>query len=476
MERSAEKVERHELAGEPLVRERRPEPCVLVIFGITGDLSKEKLLPGLSKLHESGSLPEGLVIAGVSRRASSLKADTPFPIEAIDLDLRQADAFANLREQLESLEAKHDTKGNRLLYLALPPNVVPDTLKNLGQAGIIEKGARRPWHRVIIEKPVGHDLASAKEVNRIALHVLDESQIYRIDHYLGKETVQNLLVFRFGNSIYEPVWNHQYIDHVQITVAESSGIEDRGAFYDATGAVRDMLQNHMLQILCHVAMESPISFGADDIRDKKIELLRSLRPHDGRAVFGQYEGYRDVDGVEGDSKTPTFVATKVFVDNWRWKGVPFYLRTGKALSRRVTEVSVHFDPIPHCLFGTEEVCQRVEPNVLTIGIQPEQHISLRFIAKVPGDDLSVGSVKMGFDYANGGFDQPIAEAYERLLLDSLRGDATLFMRKDAVEASWRFVEPLLETPDDLEIYPVGSSGPEAAARFIQQDGRLWRSL
>ncbi len=475
MERHAEPTEYQELEGGPLLKERRPEPCVLTIFGISGDLSREKLLPSLARLTRGGALPKGLVVAGVSRSATSFEADTPFPVHPIDVDLREARSFDRLATELRGLEASGETQGNRLIYLALPPDVVPATLAELGRAGVIQKGARRPWHRVIIEKPVGHDLDSARDLNRLALDVLDEEQIYRIDHYLGKETVQNLLVFRFGNAIFEPVWNHRYIDHVQITVAEEHDIGTRGGFYDQTGVVRDMMQNHLLQILSHVAMESPVSFAADDIRDKKHELLRSLRPHDGRAVFGQYAGYRETKGVTPGSKTPTYVATKVFIDNWRWKGVPFYLRTGKGLSEKVSEVSVHFDPIPHCLFGTEEVCQRVEPNVLTIGIQPEQKITVQFIAKVPGDDLSVGRVAMSFDYADGDLSARIPEAYERLLLDSLRGDATLFMRRDAVETSWKYVEPLL-APSMPDTYEIGSSGPVAAQELMRKDGRQWRSL
>jgi len=306
--------------------------------------------------------------------------------------------------------------------------------------------------------------------------VLDERQTFRIDHYLGKETVQNILVFRFGNSIFEPIWNRKYVDHVEITMAEEIGVERRGKFYDATGVVRDVMQNHLLQLMALVAMELPATFAADDVRDEKLKLFRSLRPlRPADAAWGQYSGYRDEEGVARDSRTPTFVAMKMAIDNWRWQGVPFYLRAGKGLKRRTTEVSIFFQTIPFCLFGREEVCRRIEPNILTLRIQPDEGIALRFAAKVPGDDLSVGTVTMDFSYA-GSFHRPPGEAYERLLLDAMRGDATLFARRDGDEACWQFVQPLLDEPGLVASYERGGAGPAESDELLRRDKRRWRPL
>jgi glucose-6-phosphate 1-dehydrogenase len=333
---------------------------------------------------------------------------------------------------------------------------------------------------VVIEKPFGRDLASARELNRVVAAVLDERQTFRIDHYLGKETVQNILVCRFANSILEPLWNRKYIDHVEITMAEEIGVERRGKFYDRTGVVRDVVQNHLLQVLALVAMELPATFAADDIHDEKLKVLRSVRPlGTGEAVHGQYAGYREEAGVAADSRTPTYVALRLHVDNWRWQGVPFYVRAGKALARRTTEVAVQFQQIPFCLFGREDVCQLIEPNELVLRIQPDEGIELSLATKVPGDDLTVGTVRLDFDYADA-FKRSPGDSYPKLILDAMRGDATLFARHDVEEAAWKLLSPVLDDWDASTQAPFryerGSDGPAEAAILPREDGRRWRPL
>ncbi len=366
------------------------------------------------------------------------------------------------------LELRFGTQGNQLYYLATPASTFPTLLHRLSEADLLpreEQPGQRPWRRLVIEKPFGRDLETARELNRSLSSVLDERQIFRIDHYLGKETVQNILVFRFANLIFEPLWNRNYVDHVEITATEMLGMEGgRGRFYDETGVIRDMVQNHLLQVLALCAMEPPSSFAAEDIRDEKNKVFRSLRSVEGsdvatHVVAGQYRGYREEPGVAKDSRTPTYVAMKMNVDNWRWKGVPFYLRAGKKLAKRLTEVSIHFKSVPISLFSTSEACQRLQPNVLRLRIQPQEGIALSFESKVPGEDVSIAGVTMDFTYKEA-FAKPVPEAYERLLLDCMRGNATLFARKDSVEQAWAYVTPILRALES----GVGGAHPAVRAR------------
>jgi glucose-6-phosphate 1-dehydrogenase len=501
-----------ELPGAPIVFERSPEPCAFVIFGAGGDLTRRKLIPALYNLMLDRLLPEPLAIIGASREAASTNAlherlresteefsrRKPLDpevwtrlaarIDYVAGSLEESATFARLAERLVTADRVLGTRGNRIYYLAVPPDVVPTVLDGLARGGLLyehQPAGTKPWSRIVIEKPFGRDLASARALNRRLAERLDESQVFRIDHYLGKETVQNILIFRFGNTAFEPLLDRRSIDHVQITAVESIGVAGRGRFYDTTGVLRDVVQSHLLHVLSLCASEVPISFAANDVRDAKVHVMRSLHPITGRqvtsdVVFAQYRGYSYEEGVSPGSRTPTYVAMKILIDNWRWHGVPIYLRAGKKLARQLTEVSFHFQPIPLCLFRHErEGCQNVQPNVLTLRIQPDEGISLRFAAKAPGDHLTVGNVLMNMTYATA-FGRPISDAYERLLLDVMRGDPTLFARRDEIEQAWRFVDPILQAwevgADRPAVYEPGSTGPREADELIERDGRKWREI
>ena len=506
-----------------LALERIPEPCLIVVFGATGDLTSRKILPAVYNLRRAGLLPAETSVVGFSRRPladaefrkmmrTSVEENSRVKVEdGLWNDFAEgifyqpgqfADraAFRELAERLEQIDAARGTRGNKLFYLATPPSAYEEIIDNLGKAGLQRQGADgKGWARIVVEKPFGHDLESAIELNNSLMEVFDESQVYRIDHYLGKETVQNLIVFRFGNGIFEPLWNRRYVDHVQITVAEDLGVEGRGEFYEQAGASRDILQNHLLQLLSLVAMEPPIAYEADALRDEKTRVLRSIDTKWTEArvranvVRGQYTdgwigdkqvvGYRQEDEVSPDSKTETFVALKVEVQNWRWADVPFYLRTGKRMARRATEIAIQFKLPPLMLFG--ESATPPEPNLLALRIQPDEGIMLRFAAKVPDLGLDVRSVNMDFTYGMS-FAREAPEAYETLLLDVMLGDPALFTRADEVEAAWAIVTPMIDvwqewdregTPDsDICFYEAGSWGPEAADKLIEHDGRRWRRM
>ncbi|MHA7628041.1 glucose-6-phosphate dehydrogenase [Corallococcus sp. M7] len=506
-------IETHPREGEPVFSAGRPDPCTLVLFGATGDLAERKLFPALFELARAGLLPENFAIVAYSR---SKLEDGPFrehvkeglkkfartqpldeaavkrfteSIETASGGYDDPEAFKRLGQKLQDLAKRRKTDGNQLYYMATPASTFPQIIKSLSDAGLLkreEQPGQKPWHRLIIEKPFGHDLESAKALNKTLGSALDEKQIFRIDHYLGKETVQNILVFRFANAIFEPLWNRQHIDHVEITAAEAIGVEGRGGFYDETGVIRDMVQNHLLQVLALCAMEPPVSFGAEDIRDEKNKVFRALRPVEGgevpqHVVVGQYEGYQDEKGVKKGSRTPTYVAMKMNIDSWRWQGVPFYLRAGKNLKKRLTEVSIHFKTVPLGLFsGSGASCQRLQPNVLTLRIQPHEGIALSFESKIPGEDVNIGGVTMDMDYAES-FKKPVPEAYERLLLDCMRGNATLFARQDSVEQAWGYITPILKALETDEggtvhTYAKGSKGPDAADALPAKNGRRWSTL
>jgi len=478
-------------------------PCALVVFGAGGDLSHRKLMPALYNLAAGGVLSEHFVIVGVGRqsyaaeafRAEVRKACEEFSRRRVEdavwaalaprIDYVQADfddpaGYEGLSLRLQQLDFQHALEGNRLFYLATPPVAFETILKGLKKVGLIVPPGGPTWSRVIIEKPFGHDLASARALNDLVGTILDESQTFRIDHYLGKETVQNILVLRFANSIFEPLWNRKYVDHVEITVAETVGVGTRGRFYDANGVLRDVVQNHMLELLALTAMEAPNTLDADDIRGEKLKVLNALRENwddtvARNVVLGQYQGYRDEPDVAKDSLTPTFAALRVFVDNWRWQGVPFYLRTGKRLRDRMSEISIHLQPIPPTLFGRPGLCEWVPGNVLTMRIQPDEGVQLQFASKIPGDDLRVGRVLMDMHYTEAFGGEP-PEAYERLLHDAMRGNATLFSRRDWVETSWGWMQPIFDyfdrhPPVELPNYEPGTDGPLRATTFMHRDRR-----
>ncbi len=511
MNRAAEQTEVNPLR-EGLSTRAVPQPCSLVIFGATGDLTHRKLMPALYNLAADGELPPAVTVIGFARRP---KTDDDFRKEMEDAvkkfsrqtvrdeiwknfgqsifyhqsDFSDEAGFRSLAQRLDKIDKERGTRGNRLFYFAVGPDQFEPILKHL-KAVELNKAAEGSWARVIIEKPFGSDLESARELNRVVNNSFSEEQTYRIDHFLGKETAQNILVLRFANAIFEPLWNTRYIDHLQITAAETLGVEGRAGYYETAGALRDMVQNHLLQLLCLVAMEAPSDLRADSIRDEKVKVVRCLRRMTAdevsndvvRAQYGEgaingkpVPAYRSEQNVNPKSTTDTFVALKLNVDNWRWWDVPIYMRVGKRLPKSATEISVHFKRAPMVLFNKETN----EANVLVIRIQPDEGISLRMEAKMPGTSFRIEPVKMDFHYGTS-FGKASPEAYERLLLDAMSGDATLFARRDEVEEAWTFIDIIenawnvkKNTPE-LYFYPAGSWGPEQADELLARDGRAWR--
>jgi glucose-6-phosphate 1-dehydrogenase len=499
---------------EGLRLERVPDPCVLVLFGATGDLAHRKVIPAMYQLWRTNLLPHEFVLLAVGRRPyedDSFRDEVRRSLEQFSrvlpldepawrsfkeriryqlCDFGDPSGFDGLVTVLDDLDQEEGTRGNRLFYLATQPSQFAEIVGQLGRVGLDHERLDGGWRRVVIEKPFGHDLDSAKRLNREVGKVFRESQVYRIDHYLGKETVRNLLVFRFGNGIFEPLWNRRYVDHVQITVAESIGIENRGAFYEETGAVRDVLQNHLLQLVSLVAMEPPATFEADALRDEKVKVLRAIGTHPAdqttEVVRGQYgpgwvaatpvPGYRQEEDVDPQSETETYVAARLLIDDWRWSGVPFYVRTGKRLPKRSTEIAIQFRAVPHHLFRETSS----EPDLLAIRIQPDEGIMLRFGAKVPGLGLNVRSVTMDFTYGSA-FNVDSPDAYETLILDALQGDASLFTRADEVEEAWSIVDPFIDAwadagPPDFPNYEAGTWGPDSADEMLAREGRRWRRI
>ena len=490
------------------------EPCTVILFGASGDLAKRKVIPAMFDLAIHKALGARYAIVGFSRTAmtdDSFRATVGDAAKSISEvgpidpqqwsdfasnlfyspgDYGKPESYAALAKRLQEISESKNLGGNRLFYLSTPPEVYEDIIEQIGKAGLNKPSSPDSWVRIIIEKPFGRDLASAKELNQKVLRVFEEKQVYRIDHYLGKDTVQNLLVLRFGNGIFEPLWNRNYVDHVQITAGETLGVERRGGFYETTGALRDMIQSHVLQLTSLVAVEPPASFDANSVRNEKLKVLQSIRPFNidmmaHSVVRGQYgpgkiadkdvPGYRQEQGVAANSRTETFVAAKVLIDNWRWAGVPFYLRTGKRLAKRSTEIVIEFRGAPHMVFRDKGI----EPNRLILNIQPDEGISVSFGAKRPGTEMNIGNVTMKFSYQEG-FGEPTRSAYATLVNDCLRGDATLFDRGDNVEAAWSLVDPILEVwsatrSAQVPQYAAGSWGPRESDALIENDGRHWHN-
>jgi glucose-6-phosphate 1-dehydrogenase len=506
--------------------QRNPDPCIVVIFGASGDLTKRKLLPALYHLEQAGNLPKDFCVVGVARRPleDSFAADMKEGILSgggVDKDDPKLDPFVSricyhamnfddasgydaLKTLLAELDGKFGTKGNRLFYLATAPEYFSDIIRFLGEHGMAQpeapdeghaesKTPGKQWIHTIIEKPFGHDLESAKALNDEVNKVFREDQIFRIDHYLGKETVQNILVFRFANGIFENVWNRNYIDHIEITAAESIGIEGRGPFYEGAGALRDVVQNHVMELLSFVTMEPPVSFEASAVRAEKIKVWRAIQPiHPADTIRGQYGpgmvdgkavvGYRQEDRVHPRSQTETYAALRIEIENWRWAGVPIYIRAGKRLSKRVTEITIQFKQPPLLLFKDQhgKGAEGIKSNVISMRIQPDEGIALRFEAKVPGPSMNIAPVNMNFNYSEA-FGVSSANGYERLLLDAMLGDGTLFAHRDGVEATWALITPILEywakNPiKDLPNYAAGTWGPSTSDALLKSDGRKWRKL
>lgn len=507
-------VQEKTLTNEQLVQPA--DPCVMVIFGAAGDLTKRLLIPALYNLARSKLLPQEFAIVGFARsqmssddfRTKMSRDFQEFATGSVEKDLwdwleqrlyylsgnfEDASSYQQLQELLATVDKERGTRGNYLFYLATAADFFSEIVRQLGEVGLARE-QEGYWRRVIIEKPFGHDLHSARALNQEVGSVLKESQIYRIDHYLGKETVQNILVFRFGNGLFEPVWNHYYIDHVQITVAETVGVEGRGGFYEGAGALRDMVQNHLFQLLAMIAMEPPLSFDADALRDEKSKLLQAIEPLTPETVLshtvrGQYGAgtvkgkpaiaYRSEPRVAPDSNTETFVALKLMINNWRWAGVPFYLRTGKVMPQRVSEIAIQFKRVPHLMFRQTSI-EELTANFLVLHIQPNEGISLQFGAKVPGPVVRMGAVEMGFHYKDYFGTKP-STGYETLIYDCMIGDATLFQRADNVEIGWSVVTPILDVwkalpPRSFPNYAAGTWGPVDADHLLLRDGRQWRRI
>jgi len=491
---------------------RAPEPGVMVIFGASGDLTARKLVPALYDLAAARRLPMEFAVVGISRTEMGHDEFRQRLREALDEhrsgrvsedvwesfskglfylagDSKKSETYEELKGFLKEMDEERGTGGNRIFYLSSSPSLFPVIVERLGEAGMNqeEDGC---YSRLVVEKPFGRDLGSARELNGDIRRYFEETQIYRIDHYLGKDTVQNILALRFSNGIFEPVWNQHYVDHVQITVAEDIGVGSRGAFYEEAGALRDIVQNHVMQVLCLTAMEPPVTFDAESVREEKVKVLKAVRPIfedevDLYAVRGQYEkgwifgdeveGYRDEKDVAPDSTTDTYVALKLFIDNWRWAEVPFYLRAGKRLPKKATEIAIQFRPTPHTPFARGET-EGLEPNVLVLRIQPEEGISLKIGAKVPGTGFEVTSVNMDLLYGTA-FLEEAPDAYQRLLLDLMLGDPTLFIRADEAEGAWSILQPVMHAwseSGEIPTYPAGSWGPEEADDLLERDGREWR--
>ena len=510
-----------QLEALPQTQQRTPgrpgDPCIMVIFGAAGDLTRRKLIPALYNLAKAQLLSREFAIVGISHKKLSdeefrgTMGDEIHHYAGSDVDpdiwewftrrlyyitaeFDDKNLYQQLKAKLEKLDKDHSTHQNYFFYLATAPQFFGEIVEQLSAVGLMDESGGQHWRRVIIEKPFGHDLESAKALNQQLLSCITEHQIYRIDHYLGKETVQNILAFRFANGIFEPIWNRRYIDHVQITVAETVGVESRGSYYDTAGALRDMVPNHIMQLISLTSMEPPISFRPDAVRDEQAKILHAVQPLSSeevltRTVRGQYgpgveggqrvPGYRQEEDVPPDSRRETFVAMKLAIDNWRWADVPFYLRTGKRLAAQTTEIVIQFRRAPFVLFRDTPV-ENLMPNQLVLHIQPQEGISLQFAAKVPGPIMRLGAVDMNFNYADYFGTQP-STGYERLLHDCMIGDATLFQRADMVEAGWCVVSPLLDVwkalpPRNFPNYPAGNWGPKEADELLERDGRHWRNF